>query len=97
MHVQDIYAPTYLGLDSVPTDLKRQVITQLENISDFKVAVNDENIPWDMSAIINTINDSTFDAKKLEQFKNYLKFYEKDRQMKSFIDVCPEWRTYFEV
>jgi molybdenum cofactor biosynthesis enzyme MoaA len=97
LHVQDIYAPTYLGLDSVPTELKQKVIKELEQISDFTVAVNDENIPWDMSAIINTINDSNFDDKKLAQFKNYLKFYEKDRQMKTFLEVCPQWRTYFEV
>ena len=97
LHVQDIYAPTYLGLDSVPSELKQKVIAQLEIISEFKVAVNDENIPWNMSAIINTINDSNFDEKKLTQFRNYLKFYEKDRDMKTFIDVCPEWRKYFEV
>ena len=97
LHVQDIYAPTYLGLDSVPSELKQKVIEQLEIISEFKVAVNDENIPWNMSAIINTINDSNFDEKKLTQFRNYLKFYEKDRDMKTFIDVCPEWRKYFEV
>ena len=97
LHVQDLYAPNYLGLDSVPDQLKHEVISELQSISGFKVAVNDENVPWDMSAIINTINDSKYSDTKFTQFKNYLTFYEKDRNMKTFLDVCPKWRQYFEV
>ena len=86
-----------MGLDVVPDQLKKEVIAELQLINGFKVAVNDENIPWDMSAIINTINDSKYSVKRFTQFKNYLTFYEKDRNMKTFLDVCPEWRKYFEV
>ena len=50
-----------------------------------------------MSAIIYTINDRKYSVKRFTHFKNYLTFYEKDRSMKTFLDVCPEWRKYFEV
>ena len=51
----------------------------------------------DIKSLIDFIADSKYNKDMHKKFVDYIKFYEKGRNMKTFVDVFPEWGPYLEV
>ena len=89
--------PYFLGITAVPDQLKQDTVKILKTVENYFVSDNSESVALDIKSLIDFITDSRYNKKMHKQFINYLKFYEKDKSLKTFTDVFPEWRPYFEV
>ena len=81
----------------MPEKLKQKVLKKLRTIDSYFVSKETESVALDIKSLINFIADSKYNKKMHKQFIDYLKFYEKGRNMKTFTNVFPEWEPYLEV
>jgi sulfatase maturation enzyme AslB (radical SAM superfamily) len=89
--------PNYLTINAVPDQLKQEVLAKINTVGNYYVDNEAENIALDIKSLIDFIADSKYNKDMHKKFVDYLKFYEKGRSMKKFIDVFPEWEPYLEV
>ena len=89
--------PNYLTINAVPDQLKQEVLAKLNKVGNYYVDQEAENMALDIKSLLDFIADSKYNKDMHKQFVDYLKFYEKGRSMKKFVDVFPEWEPYLEV
>ena len=89
--------PNYLTINAVPDQLKQEVLAKINTVGNYYVDNEAENMALDIKSLIDFIADSKYNKDMHKKFVDYLKFYEKGRSMKKFIDVFPEWEPYLEV
>ena len=95
--LSDLHYPNFLSISAVPDKLKQQVLTKLSTIDSYYVSNESESMALDIKSLIDFIVDSKYNKDMHKKFIDYLKFYEKGRNMKTFTDVFPEWEPYLEV
>jgi len=95
--IGELEYPYFLGIHAVPEKLKQKVLKKLRTIDSYFVSKETESVALDIKSLINFIADSKYNKKMHKQFIDYLKFYEKGRNMKTFTNVFPEWEPYLEV
>ena len=81
----------------MPDQLKQEVLAKLNKVGNYYVDQEAENMALDIKSLLDFIADSKYNKDMHKQFVDYLKFYEKGRSMKKFVDVFPEWEPYLEV
>ncbi len=94
--VNNLFSPSYLSLQVVPNKLKPVIIKHLQNVKPFAIVQSTEYTPYSINAIIDTIEKIVFNKTNFDRYKKYINFYERDKVLPAFVDVCPEWKEYFD-
>jgi len=94
--------PTYLSLNAVPTQLKKQALVKLKNIKINDEKNTDENLQevrkrfiTDIQGLISIIENSEFNSELFEKFKEYTLMLDGIRSQDYKI-AMPEYEKYFE-
>lgn len=95
--IGELEYPFFLGVESIPEQLKQDTLQKLSQIKNYFIDTEAETTPLDINSLITFIQDSKYNSHMHKQFIDYLKFYEKGRNMKTFNQVFPEWEPYLEV
>ena len=87
--------PEYLSLHTLPNIIKQEIIDKLEQSDKIITFQEDDEIFKSVtcSGLVDIINDYTFDPVLLEQFKQYLKWYDPQNNWEN---IFPEWKEFLK-
>lgn len=99
--VSPCFIPEYLSLKTLPYNLRKKVIHNLSNFTDFiKQNPNSDegNGTLDGSQFINFLQSPnfSFDRMLFEKFLRYIKWYEQTKKIPKLTEIIPEWKEYFK-